>query len=133
MNEYTHLISENSAGIANFTRIATIFGLDFKTPLFRSPARGVHSQWAVRVGEKGLGGGGGARPRHVQGGGRRQAPRFSLAALTRWGPEARALDARPGLLRETAHVGVGGRAGAGEPPDTKAGSRGGAAASGPRW
>ena len=59
MNEYTHLISENSAGIANFTRIATIFGLDFKTPLFRSPARGVHSQWAVRVGEKGLGGGGG--------------------------------------------------------------------------
>jgi hypothetical protein len=36
MTQYTHLISESTAGFANFTRIATIFGLDFKTPLARS-------------------------------------------------------------------------------------------------
>ena len=36
MSQYTHLISESHAGFANFTRIATIFGLDFKTPLMRS-------------------------------------------------------------------------------------------------
>jgi hypothetical protein len=35
MIEYTHLISENPGGFANFTRIATIHGLDFKTTLMR--------------------------------------------------------------------------------------------------
>ena len=35
MKEYTHLISESTAGLTNFTRIATIHGLDFKTPLMR--------------------------------------------------------------------------------------------------
>jgi hypothetical protein len=44
MSQYTHLISESTAGFANFTRIATIFGLDFKTPLARSAPRVIGRQ-----------------------------------------------------------------------------------------
>ena len=36
MSQYTHLITEKTSGPENFVRIATIFGLDYRTPIMRS-------------------------------------------------------------------------------------------------
>jgi len=41
MLQYTHLLSEKTAAPANFTRIATVYGLDYKSALLRGdPTRG---------------------------------------------------------------------------------------------